>query len=250
MSLTHSSAQTAKTVSGFQDPALMSANLADHAGPSAAVADTLSLPPEFPDAIRDVCHPCHPLSGAIAITLVGAQLNMADPVGASGRRNSRAPEASAGMNQHVRGHFGGRVTEIPVLSPGFDLQSVRSESDEDHGVDADAGAVVAVQGRWVPSRDRAPSPGRRGHLRRGASRPALRPLGHPAPSAGPEAVRRGESANRQSPLVEGPRPGTGALPAARDLPGTGCGHPRVQPGLVPLRRRGLQASRGREHGVA
>jgi len=77
-------AQTAKTVTGSQDPALTSPNLSDYAGPSATVANTLSLPPEFPDAIRDICHPCHPLSGAIAITPSGRQLNMTDPAHASG----------------------------------------------------------------------------------------------------------------------------------------------------------------------
>jgi hypothetical protein len=79
-------AQAAKTVPGLQDPAVSSAHFADQAGPSAAVADALSLSPELLDAIRHVIHACHPLSGAIAITLFGRQLNMTDPAHASGCR--------------------------------------------------------------------------------------------------------------------------------------------------------------------
>jgi hypothetical protein len=43
-------------------------NRPDDSGPSATVADTLPLPPKLFDAIRSVCHHCHPLSVAISIT--------------------------------------------------------------------------------------------------------------------------------------------------------------------------------------
>jgi hypothetical protein len=79
-------AQTAKTVPGLQDPAVTSSYDADGARPSATVADAVSLSPELLDANRDLFHACHPLSGAIGITLFGRQLNMRDRARANGCR--------------------------------------------------------------------------------------------------------------------------------------------------------------------
>ena len=124
-------AQTAKTVTGSQDPALTSPNLSDYAGPSATVANTLSLPPEFPDAIRDICHPCHPLSGAIAITLLGAPLNMADPTGANAFPQGFSLDRLARQEQ-----FGRPSQEMTTLA-GAPPTLPASGPGEDHSVDAD-----------------------------------------------------------------------------------------------------------------
>jgi hypothetical protein len=88
------------------------------------VADALSLSPELLDAIRDEFHACHPLSGAIGITLSGRQLNMRALVGASGCRiipglgrviSARTPR-SHGMRAQRAPH--------PRISRRTDLQSI------------------------------------------------------------------------------------------------------------------------------
>ena len=156
MSSTHSSHRRPKRCPVFRDPAVTSANVADHACPSATVADPPSLPPELLDAFRDVCHPCHPLSGAIGITLVGSQLNMADPASASVPWIPR----SSGLRISWSGAIWAPDPRNTRVCPGVRPTIRRSESDEDHGLDADTGGIVAVQERWVPSRDRTAPPRR------------------------------------------------------------------------------------------
>jgi hypothetical protein len=113
--------QTPKTVPSLQKSPVVSANFADHAGPPATVADALSLPPELLDAIRNICHRCHPFSGAIAITLTDWQLNMADTPGASWMRSRRALR-TASPRICTSGPIWPRRLEILARASVFDVQ--------------------------------------------------------------------------------------------------------------------------------
>jgi len=110
-------AEPTELMSGMQSFAVRTPNDANKAGPSATVADTLTLPSKLLDAIRSVCHPCHPLSGAIGNTLVGGQLNRVDRV--HGLRPGGRPD----LIRTLEGTNGpSRALKIPVRRPGVDLQ--------------------------------------------------------------------------------------------------------------------------------
>ena len=70
-------AEPAKLMPGTEPSPGRTSNYADGAGPSATVADALTLPSKLFDAIRNVCHARHPLSGALSNTPLGWQLNVA-----------------------------------------------------------------------------------------------------------------------------------------------------------------------------